>query len=97
MDRVKYNNCMASGLKGKTLTKDQRQSEFCILAKVCSGKAKDRDEATRLCSQPKDDSKKMSKNSSNMIQVKAGRKTVKVSPEEFLKVCPCAQGKLQKK
>jgi len=93
MERKQYNDCMASGLKGKTLTKEQRQKEFCLLAKQCSGKAKNRDEATRLCSQPKDNTRKTSKGSGNMIQVKTGRKTVNVTPEEFLKVCPCSQRK----
>ncbi len=53
MDRAKYTSCVGSGMKGKSLTREERQMEFCIVSKLCSGKAKGRDEAKVICSQPK--------------------------------------------
>jgi len=53
MERAKYNACVANGLRGKELTKDERKLEFCVVAKVCSGKANNREEALTICSQPK--------------------------------------------
>lgn len=54
MDRQKYNACISSGLKGKQLGKEERKLEFCIVSKLCSGKARNREEATLICSQPKE-------------------------------------------
>lgn len=53
MDRVQYNSCIAAGLKGKKMDAQTRRLEFCIVSKTCSGKARDRSEAQRLCSLPK--------------------------------------------
>lgn len=54
MKKEEYRACMAKGLKGKTgLSKQQRQDLFCVESRICSGKAKDEEEAKRLCSQPK--------------------------------------------
>jgi hypothetical protein len=53
MDRVKYNSCIAAGLRGKKMETAERRMEFCIISKTCSGKAKDREEAKAICSQPK--------------------------------------------
>lgn len=54
MDRGEYNTCVARGLKGKTLSKDERKLEFCIVAKLCSSKSKDREEAKVICLLPKE-------------------------------------------
>lgn len=54
MNMQEYRSCVASGLKGKKLSKEERKQEFCIVSKVCSRKANDRDEAKRLCSLPKE-------------------------------------------
>lgn len=54
MDMKGYRSCMATGLKDKKLSKDERKLEFCTLSKLCSGKAKDRGEAESLCSLPKE-------------------------------------------
>jgi len=54
MNRKEYNDCVAAGLKGKKLGREERKQEFCIVAKTCSGKAKGREEARVLCSQPKE-------------------------------------------
>lgn len=53
MDRKAYNQCVASGLKGKSLSKDERQLEFCIVSKLCSKKASGREEAKKICELPK--------------------------------------------
>lgn len=54
MDRESYNACISKGLTGKKFDKEQRKLEFCIVSKQCSSKAKDRSEAERLCSLPKE-------------------------------------------
>jgi hypothetical protein len=53
MDKKQYTSCMASGLKGKQMDKNERKTEFCILSKTCSGKASSREQARVLCAQPK--------------------------------------------
>lgn len=54
MRQEDYRSCMAENLKGKKgLTKEERQSLFCISSRICSGKAKSREEAKVMCSQPK--------------------------------------------
>lgn len=54
MSQEDYQNCVAKGLRGKTLDKEERRLEFCIVSKLCSSKAKDREEAKYLCSLPKE-------------------------------------------
>jgi len=51
-NREKYNQCMRPFITGSK-PKEQRKQDFCIGAKICSGKAKNTDEAQRICSQPK--------------------------------------------
>lgn len=53
VDRTPYNQCVASGLKGKRLSKYEHQLEFCITSKLCSKKASDREEAEKICKLPK--------------------------------------------
>lgn len=53
MNREEYNTCVAKGMTGKHLSGDERKLEFCVVAKTCSGKAKSREEAVRLCNEPK--------------------------------------------
>ena len=53
MDRKHFNECISAGLKGKKFTKEERRLEFCVLAKLCSQKSKNREEAKHICSQPK--------------------------------------------
>lgn len=55
MDRADYNACMSQGMSGKELSKEERRREFCVVAKMCSGKAKDRDSASNLCSRGRED------------------------------------------
>lgn len=54
MDRAKFSKCIGDGLRGKTLSREERKLEFCAVAKVCSGKSKTRDEALLICRQPKE-------------------------------------------
>ncbi len=49
MDKATYNACMAEGLQGKTLSKEERKLEFCVLSKTCSGKAATPAEAKKIC------------------------------------------------
>lgn len=51
--RKEYAQCVGQGLKGKQFTKEERKLEFCTLSKLCSGKAKTREEAERICRLPK--------------------------------------------
>lgn len=53
MRQEDYRACMSKGLKNKQFTKEERQAEFCILAKLCSEKVQTREEAARICSEPK--------------------------------------------
>lgn len=53
MGRKEYAQCVGKGLRGKQFTKEERKLEFCTLSKLCSGKAKTREEALTICSQPK--------------------------------------------
>lgn len=51
--REEYNACMRPYITGSK-PKEQRKLDFCIGAKLCSGKAADREEAERVCSLPKE-------------------------------------------
>lgn len=53
MDRQKYNACMRPFITGSK-PKEQRKLDFCVGAKICSGKAKSKEEAEKLCSLPKE-------------------------------------------
>jgi len=47
---LKFRTCIGESMKGKKFPRmEDRYKEFCIQAKVCSRKAKDREEATKLC------------------------------------------------
>jgi hypothetical protein len=48
-NREEYNTCMRPYISGKGKPKEQRRSDFCIGAKICSGKAGTREEAVQLC------------------------------------------------
>ena len=54
MNMNDYRTCMSSGLKGKKLSKEERKLEFCIQSRLCSNKSKDRIEAEKICSLPKE-------------------------------------------
>ena len=88
MKREEYNACVSRGLKGKKFEPGQRKTEFCILAKLCSGKSKTREDAKLVCSQPKD---KGTKGASDLLRIKSGRKTIKLTQDEYARICPCAE------
>lgn len=54
MKREEYNSCIAKNMTGKRLSKEERKLEFCIVAKLCAGKVKNREEAKLVCSLPKE-------------------------------------------
>jgi len=102
MKREVYNACVSKGLKGKTLGKEERQQEFCIVAKLCSGKAQSREEANALCSQPKEPKPATSSRavgsssgrvrimpSESGILIKKGRTKIDISEADYRKICPC--------
>ena len=49
MGKTAYNTCVGDGLRGKQLDKEARKREFCIVSKLCSSKAKTREEANEMC------------------------------------------------
>ncbi len=51
MNREEYNQCMRPYMSGSK-TKEEKQHDMCIGAKVCSGKASSAEEAEKLCSMP---------------------------------------------
>ena len=55
MGRSEYQGCMTTGLRSlpKGVSKEERKLGFCIMAKTCSGKAANKEEARRICLQPK--------------------------------------------
>lgn len=67
MNREEYNACVAKGMTGKKLTGDERKLEFCVVAKTCSGKAGSRDEAVRMCNEPKPEKEKKPKRSRDTV------------------------------
>ena len=52
MDRAEYNRCMAPHMRGQK-SKEQRQMDTCIGAKLCTSKAKTPEEAKGICSLPR--------------------------------------------
>jgi len=45
-----YRECVSKGLKGKKFeTREKRWAAFCVLSKLCSGRAKTPEEAISLC------------------------------------------------
>ncbi len=53
MPRQEYTDCMVPHISGTGKTKEQRLMSFCIGAKLCSKKARTKEEARQICSQPK--------------------------------------------
>ena len=58
MNRIEYNACIADRLRGKKFSKEERGLEFCVTAKLCSGKVSSREEALQICSLPKEPKEK---------------------------------------
>lgn len=51
--REEYNQCIKPHITGTGKTKEQRKLDFCIGAKLCSGKAKTEKEARAICDVPR--------------------------------------------
>ncbi len=91
MPREEYNACMTPWIKGKE-GMDRRMS-FCAGAKLCSGKAKTLEEATKICSDRF--AKKLGIQSEPLrlsvddLTVKIEGKEVVISPELITKLCGC--------
>jgi hypothetical protein len=49
LDRQQYNMCMKPHMTGTGLSKEERQANMCIGAKLCTGRASNEDEAAKLC------------------------------------------------
>lgn len=47
--RTEYNQCIRPFITGTGKSKEERKLNFCIGAKVCSGKAKNPEEAKQIC------------------------------------------------
>jgi hypothetical protein len=47
--REEYNACMRPFITGKGRPREERKASFCVGAKVCSGKAKSKEDALELC------------------------------------------------
>lgn len=52
--KEEYRSCMRPYMTSTGKTKEERQNEMCLGAKLCSGKASDRKEAEQICSLPKE-------------------------------------------
>lgn len=48
-DRTAYNTCMKPYMTGAGKSREERNTGMCIGAKLCTGKAKNEDEALKLC------------------------------------------------
>ena len=99
-DQTTYRKCMADGLTGLKLTKDERKTKFCTLAKTCSGKASSEEEAKKLCAEsaakPKEEKavktkrvKKVNYEDIDPISVEIDGEEYTLSPAEFSRICPC--------
>ena len=75
--REAYNSCMKPHISGKH---EDRKMDFCIGAKICSGKAKDEDEARRLCLLPKE---------AKEAKGKKGKKSPKTCEKEVFETGQC--------
>ena len=49
MDRIEYTECMKPHMSGEGKTKEERQRAMCIGAKLCTGKASNKEEANKIC------------------------------------------------
>lgn len=79
--REAYNNCIKPYITGTGKTKEERQQDFCIGAKICTGKASSRPEAEKICSEQPAKEPKPRKS--------RGRVGKSCSPESLEKVATC--------
>ena len=70
-NREAYNTCMKPYITGSK-PKEQRKLDFCVGAKMCSGKATNKEEAQKIClsAPPKEPTRRSKKNcATDMIKV----------------------------
>lgn len=99
MDRKSYNECMIPYLKdGKT--KEQHKMDFCVGAKICSGKAPSRGRAEEICtislSQPKEPKERRASRTRRAAPAKGGMRLVLLTSTDC-KPCGAAKQFLQDK
>ena len=51
MKREEYNKCITPYMTGTGKTREERQQSMCIGGKLCTGRAKDREEAKAICAE----------------------------------------------
>ena len=97
--REEYNTCMRPYITGKGIPKEERRQNFCIGAKICTGKAKDEKEALRLCQADWANPEKQNKTGKSRktpydqlepIPVTIDGKQVLLPPSEFARICACS-------
>jgi hypothetical protein len=49
MNQVQYRTCMKPFIAGTGKTREERQINFCVGAKMCTGKARSEEEARKIC------------------------------------------------
>jgi len=98
MERKKYNQCIADAMRGKKLGGPERKREFCITAKICSGKASSREQANEQCEisaqQPKERKAKRGRRAPAANQ--GGMRLVLLTTSDC-KPCTAARNYLQNK
>lgn len=75
--RKEYTSCIRPYITGSK-PKEQRKLDFCVGAKICSGRAKTREEAIEICSRPKEPK-----------PAKASRKKGQSCEKEVLELSQC--------
>lgn len=78
MDRAAYNDCMRPYMTGSK-SKEQRQQDMCIGAKLCTGKAETQEQAVKLCEEAAANPKPP--------KAKKGRKVCTLKDLEAISVC----------
>ena len=83
--REEYTSCMKPYITGKGKEKEQRRLDFCMGAKICSGKAVDETEAKNLCLEaPKQES-----SDSEAVKVTIDGKSYMLPRNELQRICKC--------
>jgi hypothetical protein len=86
-----YQNCMTTAMRAfpKGISKEERGKLFCAEAKVCSGKAKNKQEALAICAaQPPKEPKERKKRGGGCPPCNCDSKTAEAKPEPKKLPCP---------
>jgi len=71
MPNPEYTECMRPYMTGKGKSKEERAREMCVGAKICSGKASNRQEAETICDAPKPENPPSKKGSLSAARIAA--------------------------